>query len=892
VIWGRVIDVFRRRRLETDLDSQLAYHLDALEAEARAQGLSPDAARAAARRAMGGLTQVQDAYRDQLTIPVIDPLWQDVRYGCRVLARSPAFSVVAVAILAIGIASATTIFSFVDAVLLKPLPYENGDRIVRILERRPDGATSWFSTPAYLDWRANNTVFEQMAAQQQGLVTLTSAQDTAALRVARVTADYFKVFGIGAALGRTFAEDEDTPGKEHVVVLSDAIWRTQFGADARIVGSTIQLDNEPYTVIGVMPAGSAFDRGGAAFDRGGAQVWLPLAFRPLNMTWDYRWVNASFARLKPGVSLEAARAQMDTVGTRIATAYPNSNRGWGIAVERYADVIVGSQLRTSLLALMAAVCGLVLICCSNLASLVLMRAVSRGPEFAVRAAFGANRRRFIQQLLIEHAILTMVGSLLGIVCAYGSIRWLTLNVPSRLLPSEASVRLDARVLVFALAVSSVTAIVFGLVPALRGANLSLSGAMGTRSETPSVAKRRVLDALVVAEVAVAFVLLCGSALLIRSFVGLINVETGFVSSNVLTMNLPVPGFPPGSQFASSDEFKTYLRAIETAVGSIPGVQRVGLTNGLPLTDCCLYLLSMQVANRPVLDRANRNGGFIKIVTPSYFSALGLTLRQGRFLDARDIGSAVPVIVVNERLASRYFPNADAIGQHLLIPRVVPGKTEHGPEMSWEIVGVVANEKISALNDDDSAVVYESYEQSPAYFANLVVQAAVDPSALEPAVREALFTLNKGQAVLDVRTLEQRKSASAASGRVEAAVMSTFSIVAVVLAAVGMYGVLAYSIALRRREIGIRAALGASSSRLLRAVFGRGLVVTLIGLTIGIIVALVLAPLLGSVLYNVQTRDPLLMTLAATILVSVALLASSIPAHRAAHVDPIAVLRGD
>jgi putative ABC transport system permease protein len=892
VIWGRVIDVFRRRRLDTDLDSQLAYHLDALEAEARAQGLSPDDARAAARRAMGGLTQAQDAYRDQLRIPIVDAIRQDVRYGCRVLARNPGFSVVAVAILAIGITSATTIFSFVDAVLLKPLPYENGDRIVRILERRPGGATSWFSAPAFLDWRANNTVFEKMAAQQQGLVTLTSAQDTVALRVARVTADYFKVFGIRAALGRTFAEDEDTPGKEHVVVLSHAVWRTQFGADAGIVGSTIQLDNEPYTVIGVMPAGSAFDRGGAAFDRGGAQLWQPLAFRPLNLNRDYRFVNASFALLKPGLSLDQARAQMDSIGKQIATDYPDSNRGWGIAVERYADVIVGPQLRTALLALMAAVCGLVLICCSNLASLVLMRAVSRGPEFAVRAAIGGSRRRLILQLLIEHAMLTMIGSLIGIACAYGSIRWLTLNVPSRLLPSEASVRIDARVLVFALAVSGVTAIVFGLVPALRGANLSLAGTMGTRSETPSVAKRRVLDALVVAEVAVAFVLLCGSALLIRSFVRLINVETGFVSTQVLTMNLPVPGFPPGSRFTSPDEFKTYLRAIETAVGSIPGVQRVGLTNGLPLTDCCLYLLSMQVANRPLVDRANRNSGFIKIVTPSYFSALGLTLRQGRFLDARDDGSGVPVIVVNERLARRYFPNADAIGQHLLIPRVVPGRTERGPDISWEIVGVVANEKISALNDDDSAVVYESYEQSPAYFANLVVRAAVDPSALEPAVRQALFALNKGQAVLDVRTLEQRKSASADSDRVQAAVMSTFSIVAVVLAAVGMYGVLAYSIALRRRELAIRAALGASSSRLLRAVVGQGLVVTGLGVGIGLVGAFALAPFLSAALYNVRTRDPWLLTLVATLLVVVALVASTIPARRAAGIDPANVLRGD
>jgi predicted permease len=892
VIWGRVLDVFRRRRLDADLESQLAYHVDALEAEFLAKGLTPDEARAAVRRAIGGLTQVKEAYRDQLSIPMLDTIWQDLRYAWRVLGRNRGFSAVALLILAIGIASTTIIFSFLDAVLLKPLPYADGDRIVRILERRPDGAVSWFSTSAYSDWRANNTVFEQMAAQQQGLVTLTGAQDTVALQVARVTADYFKVFGTRAALGRTFAEGEDTPGKEHVVVLSHAVWRTQFGADARIVGSTIQLDNEPYTVIGVMPAGSAFDRGGAAFDRGGAQLWQPLAFRPLNMTWDYRPLNAAFARLAPGVSLDQARAQMDAIGQRIATAYPTSHKGWGVAVERYAEVIVGPQLRTSLLALAAAVFGLLLICCSNLASLVLVRAVSRKTEIALRAALGASQRRLVQQLFVEHAMLTAAGSALGIGVAYLGIAWLTRALPPGVLPSEASVRLDVRVLAFALGLSAITGILFGLMPVLGGLTPNLASAMDRRGATPSAARRRLLDALVIGEVALAFVLLCGSALLIRSLVGLINVDTGFVTTNVMTMRLPVPGFPPGSGYASPEEFKAYLRAIQTSIDAIPGVQHSAVTTGLPLTDCCLFALSMEVANRPLVDRANRGGGFFKIVTPSYFASLGLTLRRGRFLDERDSGDTTPVIVVNDRLASRHFPGEDPIGQHILNPVAIPGKMQRGPDVSWEIVGVVANEKIGALNEDASAVVYASYEQSPAYFANLVVRTTVEPGGLEKAIRRALFDLNQGQAVLDVRTLAQLKSASVVSSRAQTALMSTFSTVAVVLAAVGIYGVLAYAVALRRREIGIRAALGASSSRLLRAVLGRGLVVTLIGLAIGIIGALVLAPLLGSVLYNVPTRDPFLMTLAATILVAVALLASSIPAHRAAHVDPMAVLRAD
>ena len=436
-------------------------------------------------------------------------------------------------------------------------------------------------------------------------------------------------------------------------------------------------------------------------------------------------------------------------------------------MERYADSIVGPQLRTSLLALTAAVFGLLLICCSNLASLVLVRAVTRKTEVAVRAALGASQRRLIQQLFIEHALLTAAGSVLGIACAYGGIAWLTRTVPPDSLPSEASVGLDARVVAFALTVSALTGILFGLMPALRASAPDLAGAMGKRGATGGVRQRRVLDALVVGEVAVAFILLCGSALLLRSLVGLINVDTGFVASNVLTMRLPVPGFPPGSRYASPEEFKSYLRSIETSIDSIPGVEDTALTNALPLTNCCLYTLNLQIANRPPVDRASRGGGFFKVVTPTYFSALGLTLRRGRFLDQRDRGGAVPAIVVNERLANRYFPGEDPIGQHILNPQIVPGKTERGPDISWEIVGVVANEKISALNDDDSAVVYASYEQSPVYFANLIVRAAREPSGLERTIRKALFDLNPGQAVLDVRTLDGLKTASAASTLVQA-----------------------------------------------------------------------------------------------------------------------------
>jgi putative ABC transport system permease protein len=818
---------------------------------------------------------------------MFESLGQDLRCAGRLLRRNPGFACITTLTLAIGVGSTTTIFSAVDAVLLRPMPYAHAERIVRLYERRPNGATTTISTPAFLDWRDHSTAFERMAAYQQGLVTLTGLGDPIALRVGRVTADYFNVFGVRAFLGRTFAKDEDTPGKHQVVVLSHGVWSTRFGGDIHIVGKTITIDDQAYVVIGVLPADNALDRGAA-------HIWQPLAFQPSNMFWDYRWLRASFAVLKPGVSIEQARSEMNAIGNRIARENPNSHKGWGVSIERYSDSIVGSQTRTSLLALMGAVVGLLLICCSNLASLMLVRAVSKEGEVAVRASLGASRLRLLQQLAIEYLVLTVVGSALGVGLAAGALAWLARVLPPGTFPSEADVHINARVLTFGLVLALVTGFVFALAPAVRACRPNLLGSMQDmrRGSSTRPARRRLLDVLVVGEVAVAFVLLCGSALLIRSFVRLITVETGFAAGSVVTMGLPVQGFPPGSVYARPEEFTTYLKELVAAVDAIPGVTRAAVTNSLPLTDCCLYGLSLQVANRPVTDRANRGGGYFKVVTPSYFETLGLTLRRGRFLNERDIAGSVPAIVINERLAVREFPGEDAIGQHILNPRIIPGKTERGADVSWEIVGVVANEKIDALNDETSAVVYASYEQSPVYFSNLAVRTELGPEATEKAVRQTLQRLNNSQAIMDVRTLEHLKTSSAASGRFQTVLMSTFSAVALVLATIGLYGVLAYSVALRVREIGIRAALGASSSALLRGVLAQGLTVTTLGLAIGAIAALSLTPLLSSVLYRVEPHDPYLMTGAVTILVLVSMVACSIPARRAANIDPIVALRAE
>ena len=806
-------------------------------------------------------------------------LIRDLRFALRTLGKSPGFTAVAMLTLALGIGANTATFSFFDSALLKPLPYPNADRIVRVLEKPPNNPRNGISTLNFLDWQKENAVFDVMAAQTGGDLTLTGAGDPVQLRGARVGAHYFDIFNIKPALGRTFLPDEDQPGKEHVVVLSNNLWKNQFGGDPEIVGRSITLDNEPYTVIGVLPAGSAFDR---AFPH----MWRPLAFQPAEMTRNFHWMG-SFARLKEGVTLQQAQAHMDAIGARIAHDYPDSNKGWGVIVERYDSVLVAPEMRTALYVLMLSAAMVLLIGCANLANLALARAVSREREVAVRASLGASRWRLARQFLTENLVVSVCGGLLGIGLGYATMQWLKTLVPPNSLPQEMDVQMDMRVLLFALAISVLTGILFGLAPAVQATSPDLASSMkeGGHGTTTGAARKRVRDALVIGEVALAFAMLAGSGLMIRSFFRLLNVDPGFNATNVLTMVIPTsPEKMPDSELVN-----VYLRQIRSAVEAVPGVKETAVTSALPMMGQG-YGMPMQVAGRPVVDRANRRGGFFKMVSASYFHALGMRILKGRALSEQDTKGAAPVTVINERLAQREFPNQDPIGQHILIQEVVPGKTQLGPEIPWEVVGVVANEKVNGLNDERSAGVYVSNEQSPVYFAGLVVRAALDPHSLQKEVAAAIHGVNNGQALMDIRTLDEIKDLNMGSNRLEATLMTIFGGVALLLAAVGIYGVISYSVAQRTHEMGVRAALGASTGRLVWLVLVKGLLLTSIGLAIGGIGALAMARLLASILFGVGAHDPLAMITAGAVLVAVAALACLIPARRAAKVDPMVALR--
>jgi putative ABC transport system permease protein len=780
--------------------------------------------------------------------------------------------------LALGIGGNAAVFSFVDGILLKPLPYGEPDRILRVLEKPPGGGRNGISTLNYLDWQKQNTVFEYMAAQTGGSVTLSGVSEPVQLRGARVSAHYFDIFGIKPVLGRTFAPDEDRLGKGDVAVLSHQLWETQFGADPGILNRKIVLDGRPSIVIGVLPAGGAFDRGAN-------QIWRPLVFEPQNLTRNFHWMG-SYALLKRGVTLERARAGMDAIGAQIAQQYPDSNKGWGVMVERYADVIVGPDLRRSVLIMMGAVGMVLLIGCVNLANLMMARASTREREVAVRASLGAGRWRLVRQFLTESVLLAVCGGVAGLGVGYAAMVALRAALPPFSLPRETNIAMDGRILLFSLAISVVTGVLFGLVPAIQAARPDLAATIkeGGRGSTAG-GRRRMRSVLVVAEVALAFVLLTGAGLLLRSFRNLMRVDAGFDAANAITAGLPIPE----KRFPDPAQLNAYLREIVAGVEAVPGVREAAMTSALPLQGWG-YGMPYQIAGRPMVDRANRQACFFKMVSPSYFHTLGIRLRKGRSLTEHDAKGSPPVAVINETMAKKEFPKEDPIGRRILIQEIVPGRAELGPEIPWEIVGVIADEKIDGLNDQRSVGMYVSNEQSPVFGMSLVVRTAMDPLTLQESLRRAVHQIDKDQPLTDVRTLEQIKSENVGPDRLQTILLGSFAGVAMLLSAIGIYGVISYAVAQRTHEIGIRAALGADAGSLLRLILRGGMALTAAGLAIGFAGALAVTQLMGDLLFGVGARDPATLAAVAAGLACIALLACYVPARRAAKVDPVVALR--
>ncbi|HUJ42106.1 MAG TPA: ABC transporter permease [Opitutaceae bacterium] len=808
-------------------------------------------------------------------------LIRDLRIGLRLLARNPGFTAVALLTLAIGIGANAAIFCYLDGILLRPVPYPDLDRMVKVSSVPPGGGRNGMSMPDYVDHARQNTVFEALSAQEWGSAALTTgAGEPVQVVSERVTAQFFDVFAAKAALGRLFQAGDDELGREHIAVISHSAWVTEFGADPHIIGRTVRVDREPHTIIGVLAAG--------AFDRTMTRIWRPLPYDPAKNARDYYFLNA-YGKVKRGVTLAQARTQMTSIAIRLAHDFPNTNRGWGIALDPFASILVGSQVRLALYILVGAVGMVLLIACANLANLSLARGLAREREVAIRVALGASRGQLVRQFLTESLLVSVGGGILGVGVAYAGLAGLRTIVPGRFVPPSAYVAMDWRVLAFILVLSLFTGVLFGLVPALRSSRPDLTGVIkqGGGSIGAGRARLRLQGALIVADVALAFVLLTSAGLLIRSLGKLQVVDLGFDPTNVITADVPLPP----NRFHTAGELATFNRLLLESVRAIPGVRDVALTTAVPLAGWGYGMLFRVEGDAPI-DPTQRPVCCYKIVSPSYLRTLDIKLRRGRFLTDQDRMGSVRVAVINETMARRFLKDKDPLGKRLLVQELFLGETRVGQEVAWEIVGVLADEKILGPQQDNSLspAMYVPQEQCPQTYESLVVRCQMNPGRMEKTLRAAVHAIDPEQPLDYVQTIDDLRAQATDVSRVESLLLAIFSGIALLLSAIGLFGVVSYTVTQRTREIGIRTALGATSRQVIGLVLRSGLILTAAGLLIGLAAAAGVAQVLASLLFNVGKYDPVTMAATIGILVVVTILACLLPARRAARVDPLIALR--
>jgi putative ABC transport system permease protein len=799
----------------------------------------------------------------------METLIADLRFGLRLLLQKPGITLVAVATLALGIGANTAIFSVVNGVLLRPLPYAEPQDLVMVfqdLSRRDGPSTEWVSFENFSDWREQNEVFQGMFALSSYAATV-RLPEPEQIQGATVSHDAFSILGIAPMLGRSFRPEEDDPRTELVAMISHSLWQRRFGGDRDVLGRRIALGETPATVIGVLPPDMIFP----LIDD--PEIFVPLRFDPSN-SCGRGCVNLQvIARLAPGVGIERAGADMAAVARRLESEYPGDNRGVGVSLVPLHEQVVGS-IRPALLALLGAVSFVLLIACANVASLMLARALEREKEVATRVAMGASRARLLRQLLTESLMLAAVGASLGVLIALWGVDVLSALVPDGF-ARLGEVEVDRRVLGFTLAIATATAFLFGLVPALRGSEPDLQRSLkeSARGSTTGGAYR-FRSVLVVLEVALALALLVGASLLMESFRALTRVDPGFDTRNLLTAGLDLSS----SAYAEASRRIAFLDLVEERASSLPGVEAAGLVFALPMGGADSDADFLIEGKKPPEPRGSW-GVWYRPASPSYFSTMKMRLSRGRWLGKTDDVEAPPVVLINEFAARSYWPNEDP-----LLARVRIGG-------SWrQVVGVVADTRHFGLDRSDRPAMYFPYAQLPLRWMNVVVRTESDPESFVEPLRRAVAEIDPQMALANVRPLEDIVSATVATPRATTGLFAVFALAALALAAIGLYGVLSYSVGLKVREIGIRMALGAGRGDVLRSTVGQGARLLLLGALIGLAVAFLLSRLLASMLFGVSPTDPALFLAAFGVLAFVAVLACYLPARRAARVDPIVVLR--
>jgi putative ABC transport system permease protein len=798
----------------------------------------------------------------------METLLQDIRYGVRSLLKRPGFTAIALSALALGIGANTAIFTLVNAVLLRPLPFAEPDRLVWVWGNIKGGGNRASVAPLdFLDYRQQNTTFEEFAASftMPLRLNLTGNGDPERLEANGVTGNYFRALGAKPAFGRTFELENEKPGSDQVAVLSYGLWQKRFAGDPEILKRTVVLDGRSFAVIGVMPQDFSFPRA--------ADVWVPMNF---DISPGMKQRKAHFLRpigkLRPGVTIAQAQADTDAIARRLEEQYPESNSGWNLRLVSLREQLVGNT-RPTLFILFGAVGFVLLIACANVANLLLVRAAGRQKEIAVRTALGAGRWRIVRQMITESVLLSLVGGLLGTLLALWGVE-LLVALSAGNLPVTAVVRIDATVLAFTLAVSLVTGVLFGLAPAIRTMKLNLSDSLkeGSRSGGDSAHRNRTRSVLVVLESAVAVVLLIGAGLLVRSLLRLQDTSPGFDARNVLTMGVNLP-----REKYDGNKPANFFSELESRVAALPGVETVGLVSELPLSGQ-LNDMPYTVEGRPPVSIDQAFDSDFRRINTNYFSALRIPFLRGRDFTEQEVRQNAKVLIISQLLAQQVFPNEEPLGKRLIM--------SFGNQ-AFEIIGIVGDIRDRALESDPQSAMYmPAYEGS----MNVVVRSTSEPASLAAAVRKEVLQIDPNQPVADVRTMQQWLDDSVAAPKYRTALLGLFALVALALASTGIYGVMSYSVSQRTHEIGVRMALGARRLDVLRLVVRQGMTLVTVGVGIGLAGAFALTRLMDSLLFGVTAKDPFTFVAVAALLTLVAFVACYLPARRATKVDPLVALR--
>ena len=875
---SRVRNFATRRHSDERLREELDQHLALQTEENIRSGMSPAEARRQALLKLGALEPVRERYYQERSLPWLECAQQDFRFAFRQLRKAPGFAAVAVLTLALGIGANTAVFSVVYSALLQPLPYRDASRLMVMNETTPNVGMVSVSYPNFLDWRAQSHAFLQMSALEAFTFNLSGVTEPESVRGLAVSPNFLAMMGIRPVIGRDFEAAEEKTGTAPVVILSYSLWQSRFGGNPAVLGRTIVLNGHEFTVVGVLP--SDF------FAPSNTDVLIPIGVWITNNSEEAhdrgsRGDLPVIGRLAPGVSGKQATAEMDGIAARLAKEYPLANDHYGVALQPIRDALVG-QTRPALLVLFGAVVFLLLIACANVANLLLVRGTGRTKEITLRIALGASGSRIFVQMFTESLVLSLLGGFFGLGLALGGVRGIGRLIPAGLIPNGA-VALNIPVLLFAAAIVLLVAFVFGLLPALRSSRNDMQSELkeGSRTSSAGTVHNRVRGALAITEAALALILLVGAGLMMKSLYHLLQVDPGFSPNQVLTMRLSLRP----EQYSTAAAVRNFWEQLLHRVRELPGVESAAVSTNTPMTgnhgrnDVTIEgMAEPKPGHYPHPD--------VHVVSPDYLPTMGITLLRGRRFTEADKEDAPPVTMINQKLANQFFPDQDPIGKRLMFGH--PSTEQHPKWLT--IVGVVADTKLYGLANLSRLEVYEPFRQSSPGEMDLVVKSRVDAGALTSAVRSAVYAVDKDQSIASVATMEQLVNNSIATRRVTFLLLGLFSALALVLGAIGIYGVIAYSVAQRTREIGLRMALGAARADVFRMVLVQGMKLAAIGVVIGTLPTLGLARLMSSLLYQVSTTDLETFTAVAALLLLVAFVASYIPARRAISVEPIVALR--